>query len=56
MQISREKCVNTINCLFAIKKMEKEVQHLVKMHNGLREKHKKLIYDYDGLINVHAND
>ena len=38
------------------KKMETEMQHLLKMHNGLRVKHKTLMCDYDGLINVHAND
>ena len=36
--------------------MEKEMQYLVKIHNELRVKQKKLMYDYDGLINVYAND
>ena len=34
----------------------KEMQYLVKTHNVLRTKHKKLVHDCDGLINVHAND
>ena len=37
-------------------RMEKEMKHLVKMHNGLRVKYRKLMNDHNDVINELAND